>query len=164
MRKFWYQKNHPAGVNTDFISRLQKKLPKYDMMSITGQTSIPNFVILCNFKLNFGYDSHFISKLGMTDVEFFKLLRVSGFSSVKFFFISCILLYCLSLNSSVPISWIQVFGDSLMIYQWISVKVRHSSSRLQMFFKGLRACIFIKKTPTHVFFCKYCEIFKKSFL
>ena len=29
---------------------------------------------------------------------------------------------------------------------------------------GLKACIFIQKeTPTQVFFCEYCEIFKNSF-
>ena len=30
---------------------------------------------------------------------------------------------------------------------------------------GLKACIFIQKeTPTQVFFCEYCEVFKKRFL
>ena len=28
---------------------------------------------------------------------------------------------------------------------------------------GLKACSFIKKTPTQVFSCEYCEIFKKPF-
>ena len=88
------------------------------MVSITVQTSIPNFVILCNFKLNFGYESHFISKLAMTDVEFFKLLQVSGFSLVKFFFISCTVFLWIPVSVYLEFKYLVIPWWSTNWYQW----------------------------------------------
>ena len=148
------------GVNRDFISQLQKKLPKYDMVSITGQTSIPNFVILCNFKLNFGYESHFISKLTMTDVEFFKLLRVSGFSLVKLFFISCTVFLWIPLSVYLEFKYLVIPWWSTNGHQWrpgtVAAVCRCSS-------KVWGPAFSLKRLQHRCFFVKIAKFLRKAF-
>ena len=65
--------------------------------------------------------------------------------------------YCIAFTEAVTISYLKAV-NIVNIYRKIPVSV-------SLFNKvsGPKSCNFIEETPTQVFFCEYCTIFKNTY-